>query len=1021
MTRRSLTFLSLWPLVFSAFGAPAFGYIADDRWTTTATNGFVASVTARGVPTTVTWSFAPDGTLIPGNTSGTTVGSGLLGFLDTNWGTGAGGSDLTQRPWFPIFKQSFDRISSISGVTYVYEPNDNGVAFTNSSSGRGVLGARGDVRISGKSYGAGSNTLASNFYPDYGEMMINTDQLSFFSSSTNNYRRFRNTIMHEAMHGLGISHVESSTSGILIEPFLSTAFDGPQLDDLLAIQRLYGDAKEKDGGNDTTPSATPLGLVSSTQPRAIGSAGLSTVIGGTQTDFLSIDDDSDTDFFSFTIADTYDVSLTLSPRGASYQVGPEGGTQSTFNALTLSDLSLTLFNPNGTTIIGGADSSPAGQPESIIEQLAPGTYYARVKGRQNDIQLYQLAISAAAPGPATLVWSGAFGGSWDVDATANFKNGFASDRFQNGDTVLFLSGVATTTVNIVADVAPAAVTVNTPQGYVFVGDGGIVAGSLTIESGVVELANAGNSYDGPTLVEGGTLKITGNANAMISPISIASGGTLVLDASDAASMASTIDVQTGGTLEIGSPSADANVLPDNPAGIVNNGLIRIYDSESIASVSGHGQIVVSRETSQFNDNAQFGGSLVVASGGVAEALGPFAFGNEAGAATVESGGSVALNVDVQMNKGFSLTGDGMGAGALAIGPGARAALLGEISLGGAAAVKVGDGGEATVYGEVSAPDGNRLTLDVAPGAAVHLAGNTSLGDGGLAKRGDGTADVTGGYSSTGITDVQAGRLHIVASSTLSGQFSVQQGAVLQIDGGHPFEASGILAGDGTVIGNFTFPGTIAPQQSLTALTVEGDVSLESPAVVKIDLGGSVLGEFDRLVVTGALELDGLLEVSLIDGFVPAPGDVFDLLSAGELIKQFDAAVLPALAGGMDWSLEYSDTSVMLSVTSSPILQPADFNEDGGVNGGDLDAWALGFGKIDATRADGDADGDLMVDGADFLLWQQQMSVAATPLAAINSFAAPEPASWTSLCWALATAGLVSRFRAIRPAHRAARV
>ena len=228
---------------------PAQAYIANDRWNRTATN---FSTGSQGTPVTVTWSFPADGVLIPGNTSGT-VANNLQNFLDTNWGVGSGGSDLTQHRG-SHFRAVVRRLSALSGVTYVYEPHDDGISFSSSVSAGGVLGTRGDVRLGGRSYGAGLNTLASNYYPDYGEMMINTDQVNYLHNGANNYRGFRNTLMHELMHGLGISHVESSSSGFLIEPILSNAFDGPQLDDLLAIERLYGDAYEKNGGNDVYES-----------------------------------------------------------------------------------------------------------------------------------------------------------------------------------------------------------------------------------------------------------------------------------------------------------------------------------------------------------------------------------------------------------------------------------------------------------------------------------------------------------------------------------------------------------------------------------------------------------------------------------------------------------------------------------------------------------------------------------------------------------------------------------------------
>ena len=52
---------------------------ASPRWTRTATN---TSTGAQGTPITLTWSFAPDSTLIPGNTTGSTVMSNLLATLD---------------------------------------------------------------------------------------------------------------------------------------------------------------------------------------------------------------------------------------------------------------------------------------------------------------------------------------------------------------------------------------------------------------------------------------------------------------------------------------------------------------------------------------------------------------------------------------------------------------------------------------------------------------------------------------------------------------------------------------------------------------------------------------------------------------------------------------------------------------------------------------------------------------------------------------------------------------------------
>lgn len=69
----------------------------------------------------------------------------------------------------------------------------------------------------------------------------------------------------------------------------------------------------------------------------------------------------------------------------------------------------------------------------------------------------------------------------------------------------------------------------------------------------------------------------------------------------------------------------------------------------------------------------------------------------------------------------------------------------------------------------------------------------------------------------------------------------------------------------------------------------------------------------------------------------------------------------------------------------PFPTAGDFNNDGVVDGADLELWATGFGMASGAKpADGDADGDGDVDGGDFLAWQQTFpsGLAAVP--------APEP-------------------------------
>jgi hypothetical protein len=76
--------------------------------------------------------------------------------------------------------------------------------------------------------------------------------------------------------------------------------------------------------------------------------------------------------------------------------------------------------------------------------------------------------------------------------------------------------------------------------------------------------------------------------------------------------------------------------------------------------------------------------------------------------------------------------------------------------------------------------------------------------------------------------------------------------------------------------------------------------------------------------------------------------------------------------------------VVVETTADAPEFSADFDNDGDVDGDDLDDWQLAYGAT--ALADADLDGDS--DGADFLAWQRQFGSGVGPLTAIS--AVPEP-------------------------------
>ena len=369
-------------------GGNGFQANPNDRWSFTATNG---GGLQRGDPTTIRYSFVPDGTFV-GNVIG--EGSGTSSMFST-----MNSAFSNQTVWQGVIQSAFDRWGELTGVTYVYEPNDDGSPLGNAS---GAVGVRGDVRIAMKFLDGSSNVLAVNFFPNNGDMVLDAGDINFYASPQQNYRRLFNVVAHEHGHGLGIEHVCPLNTTKLMEPTYTSAFNGPQLDDILAGQRLYGDANEP---NDNLVTATDLGTLSD---------------GLTNVTTQSIDGTSDSDYFRFGVASPKLVTISVVPTGSSYLEGPQVGNCSsgtTYNPTTNRNLAVYLFSGTGTSLISFSFSAPAGQSEVLTAIPLDGDYVVRVIATGADaIQPYRLELNVVDNGPvaaATSIGVACGGLSWN--------------------------------------------------------------------------------------------------------------------------------------------------------------------------------------------------------------------------------------------------------------------------------------------------------------------------------------------------------------------------------------------------------------------------------------------------------------------------------------------------------------------------------------------------------------------------------------------------------------------------------
>jgi hypothetical protein len=363
-------------------------YYLGARWSTTA-NGSTGS---QGNPIILTYSFVPDGVSIPGGVGEPTSSNILYATMNSLFGSEA--------VWKAKFAQCFARWSALIGVTYV-EVSDDGAAF--SPSFPGVLGLRGDVRIASHPIDGAYNILAYTYYPNNGDMVFDSDEP--WNTSSGDYIFFRNIVMHEHGHGLGIAHVCPITQTKLLEPYYTSAFDGPQHDDIRAGQRNYGDRYEN---NDASGTATDLGSVPN---------------GTTTISNVGTDNGADTDWFKFTVPAYKRVSALMSPVGASYfsdQQNPDGSCPTATTWLYTRDdqnLDLRLYGTDGTTILYNANTHGAGASETVptTNLTSAGSYYLRVLNNvaNDSVQLYTLSfIISDMPIPTITVTSPNGGETW---------------------------------------------------------------------------------------------------------------------------------------------------------------------------------------------------------------------------------------------------------------------------------------------------------------------------------------------------------------------------------------------------------------------------------------------------------------------------------------------------------------------------------------------------------------------------------------------------------------------------------
>ncbi len=460
------------------------------------------------------------------------------------------------------------------------------------------------------------------------------------------------------------------------------------------------------------------------------------------------------------------------------------------------------------------------------------------------------------------------------------------------------------------------------------------AGSLTILKGttfnVQSLAQiSGNTLTAGTYVLDANLGITGTAqNITTNAANLTLAGGTIENTSNSTNALAELATNSG------SLTLASDATYTTAGNFSNTGTLTVDKGSSFTVTGTLAQISGSTLSS---GTFVLGGNLDVGSG-ISITTNAATLTLEGG--TIESGASNAL-ANLASNTGsltladdasFTSAGNFTNSGALTIDSGSTFTVTGTLTNLSSGTLS---GGTYTVAGT--------MQLASANGGITTNAANLIL-SGAKAKILDGTTNALAGFdNNTGSLTLTAAATLTTASSnfTNSGTVDVATGGTLTVGGtGTSYNQSagtttvdGTLAGavnvtGGTIQGAGTLKGNVAVGGGGTAptlhagnagvaglLKITGTYTQLSTGTLNATIGGTVVGtQYSQLKVTGAASLSGTLTVNLINGFVPAVGKIFTILTAGSISGTFSTQYI-GINGSEYFKVSYTATGVVLTVES----------------------------------------------------------------------------------------------------------
>lgn len=462
--------------------------------------------------------------------------------------------------------------------------------------------------------------------------------------------------------------------------------------------------------------------------------------------------------------------------------------------------------------------------------------------------------------------------------------------------------------------------------------------SIVGEIGIADSATInGGSLSVVDMEVGGSATLTINGgNTSVNSFTKSSGGTF--DFNGGNFRVSGGDAIFNSSLPIGGPT-----LGGQPTLIVENGGNAVGSAAFIGNAAGEFGAAIVRGT---NANGSRRSTLRSTGGGAGIDLRIGQHGT--GTLLIEDGGLVTYSDDVEIARESASS-----VGTVTVRGVANASgnlIRSELRAGDT--LLVGRLGDATLNIEdgalVTSGDNVSVATNANATGAVHIGGSSH----GFSAELDATGNVItigGATGNPGVFNLNGGGLATANSMVVNDQGTVNMtGGVLDVPtlnlnaAGSTFNMTGGRLQTAHVFGSLAHNGgTIAPDESPSAALIAGNYDQSGGGRLEIEIGGLTLGtEFDHLEVDDTALLGDGLDVLLIEGFMPSLGDAFQILRATDVIDVFTSLTLPDLGENLQWAVNYNPADVVLEVVE-PTL--------------------------------GDFNGDLLVDGFDFLQWQRGQS------------------------------------------------